>query len=89
MNKLTQKQCDEILTEQFRRAGHKYEPSVCKKPGWFRKYQWSKEAELEFADWLIKYFRKHKLSQSNFDAKNMAQFWCFNYGWRYKLKNEI
>ncbi len=62
-----------------------------KADGWYQKYQWTREQEKEFCEWLEKYLLENKDSRKEFmarpnktkrDIKKVVKEFIFNYGWK-------
>lgn len=83
MPQITDAQREEIIDELFRRVGTDRSELDTKKPDWFQQRSWTEAEELEFTDWLTKFFQK-KLKLSKKYALSQARTFCLWYGWSIK-----
>jgi len=87
------KHIDIILTEMFRRVNAEFTPDFTKAEAWYYAYEWTREEEQEFVDWLSDYLFHNKEARHeimNFPIRNKNK--CRNaamqfnawFGWRTK-----
>jgi len=84
-----------ILKEMCKRVSANYDEIDFTKELWFMKYEWSKEEEQSFINWLADYLYKNKEARqvivfSSYNKtkkymKKVAEEFTFNYGWKTKL----
>lgn len=82
-----------ILQEMCKRVDAPYDEIDFKKEGWFMDYEWTEKEEDSFEEWLVEYMHKNNkarrelmtLSSKNKKyLKEFAQWFVFDYGWKYK-----
>lgn len=90
MNKINEKQLEEILEEMCNRVGADYAKMNFAEKEWYYLYEWTVEESLDFQRWLGKYLidnkivRKGKYRDVDRGYYEAGKF-VFNYGWRYKI----
>ena len=82
-----------IMKEMCSRVGADYDTINFSEPGWFDKYEWTKQEYDDFVDWLSDYLIKNKearISILNTDSPskklitNSCKLFGLNYGWKFK-----
>lgn len=61
---------------------------------WYNDYSWTKEQELEFKNWMVKYLKEHsRIERELFGfmindklRRDRVYYFIFNYGWKLKEK---
>jgi hypothetical protein len=92
--KIENKYLKEILVEMCSRVGATYENINFKEHNWYGKYEWPREEEDSFKEWLYNYFKKNKearksltniFSPSKKALEKCVDMFTLNYGWKTKL----
>lgn len=83
----------EILKKQCELVGANYKDIDFNDDTWFFEYQWTKDQESEFIEWMTDYLSGNKEARrdlmnvpgkSKSLCKQVAQAFAFNFGWKYK-----
>ena len=85
-----------ILKKQCEVVGADYNKIDFKKEGWFWEYEWTKEEEESFLDWVVNYLAKDikarrellvaPSSKSKKNIRKAMSFFVMNDGWKTKEK---
>lgn len=84
---------ERILRELCGRVGAKYEDIDFEEYDWYIKYEWTREEEDGFSQWLADYLYRNKEARKEMlslnkktkkHCKTCADFFVFMYGWRVK-----
>ena len=82
-----------VLKKQCEIVGVKYEDVDFNNDLWFFEYQWTKDQESEFIEWLTNHLQTRKEARAiimNMPSRNKsmckrtAEAFAFNFGWKYK-----
>jgi hypothetical protein len=88
-----QKKLDEFhlkaLDEMFRRVGFEgYDKEFTQQNHWFTKREWTLEEDVDFTKWMAEEYRK-TFRSSKSEAKEVAGWFVFNYGWKIKKMYQL
>jgi len=85
---------EKVLKEMCRRVGAPYNSIDFKEEGWYNRYAWTYEEEVDFVQWLTDQIMRNKeVRESLFVnpthvteniARKAAKEFVYQFGWRYK-----
>lgn len=82
-----------VLEKQCEIVGARYEDVDFNDDLWFFSYQWTKDQEYEFIEWLTNHLQTDREARNNIMnipsrnrriCRQAAQSFAFNFGWKYK-----
>lgn len=74
---------DRIYSEMFDRVGLKFpNKKLTSKKDWFLRHTWTSKEQNDFRDWVAKRVKKSFPYLSSKHARQEADWFIFNYGWK-------